>query len=470
MPATKTRKKMDKAEFRRQRQALIEKRRSEAKQRGGGGLKGKRFRWPDVDKHALIRLIGIGGTPGLEIVDYYVTDISLYSKTLKMGTTSPATFGLRCPINDWLNENWKTFNENERKELKQLCNRESIFLTFGFDLSRDPSPDSIKPIEIKMSMMDKINDQMAAGEGEDPEDVPDVFDIDEGCAIHVTKDGTGIDTKYGLSFRKYGAIVSDEDLLEEIREKLDNMSLWDFIYKPNWDKVEKMYMELTGEDMPHGYREQDMPDFAVYTKDEGGTKSTDETEPETEGDEPDGDEADIVEGTRVSVDYDGEAYEGVVTGVKRGKAEIDFDNGDQDTIPVSDCEVLEAPEEEEPEEEPEEEAEEEAEEAEVPERVSFEDEGETVEGTVTGAASEDGDLYYSIDGDDGYEYEKLASECVAIAEEEEAEEEEEEPEPAPPRRTSKKTTKKKASTATKKKTTKKSGTGAAARLAKLRKK
>lgn len=155
----------------------------------------------------------------------------------------------------------------------------------------------------------------------------------------------------------------------------------------------------------------DMEDVPTLTNaecdclEEIGAEGVDDYRPDEEDD--DGDEDSNV-GKRVSVEYDGESYEGEVEDEDDdGNVTVKFDDDSTDTVALDDCTLLDGDEEEE--EEPEEEEEEEPEEEEEDEEED-EDEDEGDEEEEEEDESDDDD----DDGDSDLDFDEVLKIAKAI--------------------------------------------------------
>lgn len=376
-------------------------------QRGGDIISNKGF------KKMRLRLLPMapGELPGVECMQFY-------SKPLGKGTTSPATFGLPCPVNDVLSKIYSGTDKDAKDFAKEYCRRSTEYWVAVIDRDDpgEPAAPKVKVLQAKQTVYEQIVDYMI------DEDVGvDITHPKEGCDIIVSKSGEGLDTKWKVVKTEQGPISKDKAFQAAVVEIAETYKVAAKMYAPKLDALTEIYEGLTGEsEFPDGYEEMvaalESGDLPLLAEDESAAEEWED--PEEEVDEVD-------------------------------------------------------------EEELEEEADEEAEDSWIDCVVSFEDDdGNEVVGTVTDEAEDEaGDLILSVvedDGDENDPWQPYAEDCTVVEDEEEeeieedpdeeeAEEEweeeveeeepeEEEPEPATPAgRKSKRTAKK----ATAKKTTKK---------------
>jgi hypothetical protein len=297
-----------------------------------------------------------GELPGVEYINFY-------AKSLKKGTTSPASFGVPCPVMDALNRIYNECGKEDREAAAEFIRRDKLYWIAVVDREDEGTPENpnVRILQAKRTVYQQIVDWML-----DPDVGEDITHPKEGRDVVVRREGSGFeDTKWSIVKDNDRSPISEDPAMS--RAWVDLASRFDVrtkFFAIDLDVLAAMYDGLTGERIPEHY----LP--AIQELIERGAASTEA--PEAEHDEDDHDEVPATEeteaepaaaaesatpegdgwvGTRVTFQNEGKAVAGVVVGVdtdkdQEGNLLIHEDGEDPNTpwsVPPGLCKV-EAPE------------------------------------------------------------------------------------------------------------------------------
>jgi len=190
---------------------------------------------------------------------------SFYCERIKKGSTSPLTFGLRCPLNDYA-ENLKLSGTKEEKDafyntIKRTHEYWMPVVDIN-DLGTVQSP-NVRILRGKQSVyMAVINRMTDADHGED------VCDLRSGRNAAVSKSGQKLDTVWNTMFLDSSPLTEDEDYLVALENLMSRFDIKSKAYRVDWEALGELYVEVTGQDMPAEYREQEGADAGAGSGDE----------------------------------------------------------------------------------------------------------------------------------------------------------------------------------------------------------
>lgn len=289
--------------------------------------------------------------------------ISVYCDAIKTGATSPATFGLRCPIVDFF-ENIKRTGTKEEKDaaykLVGVTHEYWLSVLDSEDIGTSSAP-NIKILRARKTVYQAIINRLV-----DDDIGEDVTNIDDPRPALIKKTPNAENPKksdWSVTFLDKAPISEDADYIEGLRAAVGSFDVRAKFYKVDWEKLNKVYHKLTGDDIPDHYKEQGDGGGTDEggTTEEGGEGDGEQTEaapkaaakpatkappakmpakpaakgpakkaePEPEPAEPEADENGIIVGqTRVKLTLDGEECEGVVTAFNSDDGNYDVEAKD----------------------------------------------------------------------------------------------------------------------------------------------
>lgn len=189
--------------------------------------------------------------PGFKYVSYY-------NKELKIGTTSPQSFGLRCPIQEFLDsmrDNGASKDDSDLAWKTVQPSTEYWILVLDMDNPGTAESPGLHILRSKRVVYDQILGQML-----DEDSGSDVCDLEEGRDIVVKKTGVQLDTKWSVTWRSDAPISDDADYIAAVRNSACTIKVPGRFYSVDWDKLGQLYEHLTGEAMPDEFREQEGAD------------------------------------------------------------------------------------------------------------------------------------------------------------------------------------------------------------------
>lgn len=291
-----------------------------------------------------------GELPGVEYINFY-------SKLLKKGTTSPASFGVPCPVMDALNTIYREGSKDDKDAAQEFVRRETQYWIAVIDREDEGTPETpnVRILQAKKTIYQQIVDWLI------DEDVgEDITDPKEGRDIVVRREGTGFDdTKWSVVKATDTSPISEDPRMA--RAWIDLAARFDVrrkFYAIDLEVLTKMYDTLTGESIPEHYLPaiNDLIAHGTDAIDNGGDseeseetvetaeESTDEPVEEAAAEAPEGDGW---IGTRVTFDSDGTTVAGEVVGIDKDKGsegnllihEDGTDPKENWSVPPGECQV-----------------------------------------------------------------------------------------------------------------------------------
>lgn len=202
-----------------------------------------------------------GETPGMEY-------LSFFCRGLGIGTTSPKTFGLRCPIMDYKDKLSVSGTKEERDAAYKAVNIKTDYWTAVVpqdDLGTVQAP-NLRIFRAPKRVYEAIISRMV-----DDDIGEDVTDLLNGRPCMIKKSGSDKDTKWTLDFLDRQPISDDPEYIDAIQALVDSLTITQKFFRVDWDKLEKIYTALTGEDMDPSYREQEGADAGTAGNDDDHT-------------------------------------------------------------------------------------------------------------------------------------------------------------------------------------------------------
>ncbi len=192
--------------------------------------------------------------------------ISIY---LEMGpkekflSTSPQTWGLKCPVIEALNAKRASLTKDGKEALrKEMRDSKEVWIP-GID-QVDPGTAANPNFRIlrgKSTVTSQMLDHMLTTASSD--EIDDITDVEEGRDVLITKSGAGRDTEWKCKFLDRSPISDDPDYVEAVKAKAPEFDVAEHFYKIDLDAYKAMYTYLTGEEeLP----EETMEAIAPYCK------------------------------------------------------------------------------------------------------------------------------------------------------------------------------------------------------------
>lgn len=185
-----------------------------------------------------------GELPGVEY-------ISLYSKALKKGTTSPRSFGIPCPVMDALQRIYNEGEKEDRDAASEFIRRETLYWIAVIDREDEGTPDNpnVRILQGKKTVYQQVVDWML-----DQDVGEDITDPKEGRDIVVRKEGAGLETEWTVVKNNDRSPISEDPEMArawvELAERFDVRTKF---YPIDLDVLAAMYDGLTGEKIPQHY-------------------------------------------------------------------------------------------------------------------------------------------------------------------------------------------------------------------------
>lgn len=188
---------------------------------------------------------------------------SYYSKQLECGTASPENSGLKCPIADYLTNLKNTAGKDDNDIAWKSVQPSTEYWIAVLDMENlgDAEKPGLRIFRAKRTVYDLILQQML-----DADAGSDVCDLEEGRDCVIRKTGAMLDTKWQVSWKSDAAISDDADFVEAVRKVANELSVPSKFYAVDWDKLGQLYTNLTGEEMPAHYREQEGAESPAKSK------------------------------------------------------------------------------------------------------------------------------------------------------------------------------------------------------------
>lgn len=388
-----------------------------------------------------VRLLPCGDEiPGHRVISYYCESLSGDRK----GTTSPATFGLACPIEDAF-ARLKSEDKEVRDRAYDMVRKTTEYWVPVVVRGEEGTVDApnIRIFPMKKSVYAKVQAFMT------DEDVgEDITHPIEGRDLLIKKQGQQKSTEWMVDKLDPVPLHKDKAMRAAIIEAGKALDVRQHFFGVDYDVLGKIYEALTGEEMPKKYRDAGAKTAAAKAKakpaDDDDDTAADSSESEST------ETAEIVEGSRVSfTDADDNTIEGEVMAIEDETATVKDEDGGEWEVEVSSLTLVEAEAAEETDDaaEDDDEGTAEAEDGddsddgdaedgeETPEivkgsRVSFDNDGDTVLGVVKKLKGDDA----TVTDDEGGEWELDVSLLTLAEADDDAEAEAEE---APPKVTRK---------------------------------
>lgn len=181
-------------------------------------------------------------------------NVSYYNEGLKIGSTSPISFGLKCPIDDYLTELGVTGSKEDRDLAWKAVKPSTEYWMAVLDME-DPGTvekPNIRIFRAKRTLYDQILAQML-----DMDAGSDICDPEEGRDAVIKKEGQKLDTKWTVVWKSDAPVSDDPDFIEAVRNVANQLVVPNKFFAVDWDNLAKLYENLTGNEMPEHYREQE---------------------------------------------------------------------------------------------------------------------------------------------------------------------------------------------------------------------
>jgi hypothetical protein len=204
--------------------------------------------------YRILRNYNLNGEPGYKYVSYY-------NEPNKVGVTSPVSFGMRCPIEEYIEELKNTAEKEVRDAAWEAVRPTTEYWMAVLDMRIKTHNDkpNIHILRAKRTLYDQVLTQMLN------EDVgTDICDLEEGCNASVSKTGQKLDTVWKLAWGKPEPVSDDAAFVEQVREAACKLSVQHKFFAVDWEKLGQLYEILTGaklEDHEFDYASQ----TPVYT-------------------------------------------------------------------------------------------------------------------------------------------------------------------------------------------------------------
>lgn len=272
---------------------------------------------------ARIRLLPVGDDlPGHRFISYYCSSL----QGEKKGSTSPATFGKPCPIEDAFDKIRRTADKDDRDAAYEFINKNTEYWVPC--VVRGDEGDARKP-KIRIHAAKKTVYEQIQTYFLDDDFGEDISDPENGRDLLIKKTGQGRQgTKWSCEKMDPTPIHEDEEIAEALVAAGESFDVRERFYPVDFDVLAAMYEGLTGEEMPDHYREgademtgsggHDDEDEGYDDEADEDEVDEDEVEDDAEDESEDEDEG-LEEGTLVSFENDGEEYEGTFLRYEEGE-------------------------------------------------------------------------------------------------------------------------------------------------------
>lgn len=192
--------------------------------------------------------VAAGETPGKEYTSYYC-------ERLKKGSTSPVTFGLKCPIFDFFAKlKVGNFTKEEKDAAYNTVKRTGEFWMPVIDMADIGTADqpNIRLLRAKKTVYTQVIHRMV-----DEEIGEDITDLVEGRPAYIKKSGQKLDTEWHVTWMDPGPVSDDPDYITNLAAIMETFDVASKFYAVKWDELDEIYQELTGEPIPEHYKNQD---------------------------------------------------------------------------------------------------------------------------------------------------------------------------------------------------------------------
>ena len=258
----------------------------EARQKLAGQRQTRTSLWVDMKtiRKEYVRFLPFGqsGEPG--VFGFRVTKI--WSKHLKKNTTSPRTFGLKDPVLDWCDAQWKQAKDKRPDKeraaaIRSIANEDTKMECLGVirgDLGTVESP--------KIRIFGFYPETYAAATLPGVEDGEDVTHSRSGkyCVLRRVKVGEKLKTTIS-DWRPEEPITKNKKLRMAIMAAGKALDVLNLQSAPDWSLLAKIYKLLTGKGIPEEYLKQKgvKAALAKAKKKREDESEDDETEEEEDG-------------------------------------------------------------------------------------------------------------------------------------------------------------------------------------------
>ena len=269
------------------------------------------------------------------------------------GTTSLRTWGLRCPVWDFL-DSMRSASREDRKAAFDLVNRSTEYWIPGVVRGDEGEPNSpeIHILPCRATGYEMLLDFML-----DEEDGEDITDPVKGRDFRYTRADEDGRTRYRVRMMDPSPIHGDPEMASAILSAGENFSVRDLMFETDWDVLGELYEILTGESIPAEYLDQDFSGARVANLPEGagdddasgsddgddGADADDADDADADDDDAD-DDADDAEmyavGDRICFVVDGDDVAGRITAVEPDGYSV-LDDENVEWVGVVDDEVRE---------------------------------------------------------------------------------------------------------------------------------
>jgi len=188
--------------------------------------------------------------------DPCVPYVSIYSKALNKGVTSPRSFGMKCPVLDALDELRISGSKDEKEAGYTAAKGQREFwlpVVLKGALGTAESP-NVRVLRMKVEPHDQLLDHITA----EDDVVDDITDPEDGSYVIYEKTVEEGNTKYHIvKVLEPSPMTDDAALQAKLVEMAASFDVSGFFYSLDWEKLNEIYNALMGEDIPAAYREQD---------------------------------------------------------------------------------------------------------------------------------------------------------------------------------------------------------------------
>lgn len=183
--------------------------------------------------------------------------ISFYSKDLKRGTSSPASWDLDCPVEDYINHlNLTLSSSAARERIERAVQRVSEHWLPVIDRAEEGSPGApnVRILRAKKSVYAQVV-AWFCGEDDD-QGSDDLTHPTEGRDLIVKKTGSGLETKWTLDKCDRSSISADSEMSKAWLRLAKDFDVRSKFFPVDADVLAQMYSALTdGDDIPERYLE-----------------------------------------------------------------------------------------------------------------------------------------------------------------------------------------------------------------------
>lgn len=256
--------------------------------------------------------------PGVEYAGLYAENLDAEKK----GTASPVSFGVACPVMDFLDRLMREGTKEEKKRAFDRVRRSTDYW-MGVIIRGDEGVASAPKLRVlrgKKMIYQQIIQRITE------EDIgEDITDAVEGRDIIVKKAGQGLETEWTVQFADRDPIHSDKAMARAIVEAAKSFDVRAQFYPVERDVLAAIYEDLSGESIPDEYMEAldslPQPGEVVHEAEADAAEPAIEVaSPNGAGDAAAEGDGEIVYGeTAVEFENEGTQYQGVV----EGEAETD---------------------------------------------------------------------------------------------------------------------------------------------------